>query len=122
MELRFENSSISQAFSITRTVRAIVGVMEDYVRLRPAAPYVGRKKNRAPPRNHLVLGPPRSIHCSLPYTRTLRMYPINPAVTIAGPDEERIEAIRRLLPNNLTPQTYAQHWHTMLHVEEEQMK
>ncbi|KAG9002612.1 hypothetical protein FRB94_003760 [Tulasnella sp. JGI-2019a] len=43
------------------------------------------------------------------------------SVATTGPDHQKIATLRMLLPRELNGQTYAQHWHTLLFVEEEQM-
>ncbi|KAG8853757.1 hypothetical protein FRB96_008012 [Tulasnella sp. 330] len=122
VELRFENMALQQSFTILRGIQAIIGVQADYDLLRANAPFVRRKKERRVRSNgRFVPGPPRSIFSTIPYGGKLGKYPINPSVIVAGPDEERITIIRAILPETLIAETYARHWHTLLHVEEEQM-
>ncbi|KAG9031548.1 hypothetical protein FRB95_002542 [Tulasnella sp. JGI-2019a] len=81
----------------------------------------GQKKRRLVFKGNFVAGTPRSVYSSIPYKRKLKDHPINVAVTIEGSEEERLEQIQALLPIHLDLSTYPKHWHTLLHVEEEQM-
>lgn len=121
VELRFENTTLQQSFTIIRGIKAIIGVKADYDLLRASAPFVRKKKQTRPRSSGIVRGPRRSLSSTIPYRGWLGDYPIDPSVIIAGPDEERITIIKAILPESLVAETYARHWHTLLHVEEEQM-
>ncbi|KAG8853758.1 hypothetical protein FRB96_008013 [Tulasnella sp. 330] len=120
VELDFENTELHQRFTIARSARAIVGVRADYELLRPTAPYVGLMNKKTFVRREFVAGPPRSVNTSIPYYRKLGEYPLDQSVVTTGPAHQRLETLRMLLPWELNSVTYAQHWHTLLHVEEEQ--
>ncbi|KAG9001257.1 hypothetical protein FRB93_012184 [Tulasnella sp. JGI-2019a] len=120
-ELRFENTTLQQSFTIVRRVKAIIGSKADYELLKAKAPFVRPKRRRLRPNGCLVRGPPRSMRSTIPYARILPEYPHDKSVIVAGQEEERIEIIRAMLPQTLTFETYARHWHTLTHVEEGQM-
>lgn len=88
---------------------------------RQAAPQMGRRRQRMFFRGRFIAGPPRSVYSSIPYKRRLKEHPLDVTVVVEGSEEERLEKIRAILPTDLNPTTYARHWHTLIHVEEEQM-
>ncbi|KAG9024568.1 hypothetical protein FRB95_011351 [Tulasnella sp. JGI-2019a] len=120
-ELRFENTALQQAFTIVRSLKAIIGSQADYDLLRAKAPFVRQKRRQPRPNGRFIPGPRRALFSSIPYIGRLGKYPIDRSVIVAGPEEERIQIVRAILPQDLTAETYARHWHTLLHVEEEQM-
>ncbi|KAG9024725.1 hypothetical protein FRB95_011149 [Tulasnella sp. JGI-2019a] len=89
------------------------------VRAGPAS--MSRRRQRMFFQGRFVAGPARSVYSSIPYKRRLAEHALDAAVVIEGTEEERLEQTRVLLPRHLEPTTYAKHWHTLIHVEEEQM-
>ncbi|KAG9001265.1 hypothetical protein FRB93_012192 [Tulasnella sp. JGI-2019a] len=82
---------------------------------------MGRRRQRTFFQGRFVPGPARAANSSVPYKRRLGQHTLDTAVVIEGTEKERIEKTRTLLPRLLDSTTYARHWHTLIHVEEEQM-
>ncbi|KAG8986628.1 hypothetical protein FRB94_002635 [Tulasnella sp. JGI-2019a] len=120
-ELRFENTTLQQSFTIVRRVKAIIGSKADYELLKAKAPFARPKRRRLRPNGRPVPGPRRSIRSNIPYVRIPPKYRHDKAVIVAGQEEERTQIIRAMLPPTLDADTYARHWHTLIHVEEGQM-
>ncbi|KAG8987350.1 hypothetical protein FRB94_001960 [Tulasnella sp. JGI-2019a] len=120
-ELRFENTTLRQSFTIVRRVKAISGSKADYELRKGKARFERPQKRRPRSNGRLVAGLGRSIRSSLPYVGHLPEYPLNEAVIVLDQEEQSVPNIRKILPRDLTAETYARHWHTLLYVEEEQM-
>ncbi|KAG8853759.1 hypothetical protein FRB96_008014 [Tulasnella sp. 330] len=82
---------------------------------------MGRRRQRMFFRGRFVAGPARSVYSSIPYKRKLKDHLLDMSVVVEGSEEERLNKIKKIIPTNLDCASYAKHWHTLIHVEEEQM-
>ncbi|KAG8893509.1 hypothetical protein FRB99_001899, partial [Tulasnella sp. 403] len=122
LELVFENRAVQQSFTIVRPVRAILGVQADQDTLLTRVPYVRRPRRVRTGIIAPIPGPLPPSCTSIKYVMKLPEYPLDPNVIIPGSEAERMEVIRRLLPQELSAETYRRFWQTLLFVEEHQMK
>ncbi|KAG8895100.1 hypothetical protein FRB99_000766 [Tulasnella sp. 403] len=122
LELVFENRAVQQSFTIVRPVRAILGVQTDQDTLLTKIPYVRRPRRVRTGIIAPIPGPLPPSCTSIKYVMKLPEYPLDPKVIVPGSEAERMEVIRRLLPQELSAETYRRFWQTLLFVEEHQMK
>lgn len=126
IELTFEDLSIRQKFTITRAVRAVVGVAADFEALKPSAPYKPRPRH---PRDWAIPEEEGERPPALAMIKWVVPYPQAPVpqavkdALISPVLKDRIRSVQEtLLPRDLNDKTYARHFKTLLHVEEEQMQ
>jgi helicase MOV-10 len=126
IEFLFEDISLNQTFTISRPVRAVVGVSAELDLLRPTAPYEPPKPRAREPDGPMVDGikPPALAAIKWVIKLPEAMIPeyVRPAIE-SGIRLEKIRRVERtLLPRNLNNETYARHWRVLLWIEEFQMK
>jgi helicase MOV-10 len=126
VELVFFDISRNLRFTIVRSVQAIVGVKADQELLGPTAPYVRPETKPRDPEGEVIPGVPPDALAAITWKVSLPRYPVPDKISEAvmmGSTEQRIKRARQtLLPQSFSCQTYARHWHTLLHIEEEQLK
>ncbi|KAG9001262.1 hypothetical protein FRB93_012189 [Tulasnella sp. JGI-2019a] len=87
----------------------------------PVGPaHMNRRRRRMIFQGEFVPGPGRSTFSSLRYTRRLGEHPLDLSVLTVGPEAERVNQTRALLPPQFNTAKYAEHWHILIHVEEDQ--
>jgi helicase MOV-10 len=126
IELILVDSSIQQQFTITRAVRAVVGVAADYEILKPIAPYKPRARQTGDwvePEDEGERPPALAmIKWVVPYPQAPVPQSVKDAL-ISLVLKDRIRSVNEtLLPSVLDDKTYARYYKTLLHVEEEQMQ
>ena len=125
IELVFRDGSLSQRFVIVRGLRAVVANRRELDELGPASPYVRppRREHRA--RDDDIDGVRYSFPSDIKWAVKLPKYDVPATIRDAlasGNPEDHIAAIKsRVLPRNITAETYSRHWSTLLHLEEIQM-
>lgn len=127
VELVFEDASIGQRFTITRTLRAVVGIQEDLDALKPIAPYIRPKFRRQDAGDkNITEGIKPPALAEIEWVVKLPMFGIPAEVfraLAAGSREDKVNRVRAtLLPAVLNSSTYLRHWRTLLHLEEAQMR
>ncbi|KDQ10484.1 hypothetical protein BOTBODRAFT_58037 [Botryobasidium botryosum FD-172 SS1] len=125
IELVFEDTSLAQRFTITRSIRAVVGIKAELDALRPTAPYVRPERRARRPALDVVDGIPPPAMGKVRWVAHFPPYDILGTVTSAlasGSIAEKAAHIKKtLLPPVLNSLTYARHWHYLMWIEEDQM-
>lgn len=126
LEVVFLDTVLFRQFVITRPITAIVGSQADWAELRPTAPYKPKRKEKQEPEREVVSGvKPAQIadikwvvplpQATIPNGLAALLEKSNPNMIVA--------ALKRTwLPQVLHAETYARHFHVLLHVEEAQMR
>ncbi|KAK0452060.1 P-loop containing nucleoside triphosphate hydrolase protein [Desarmillaria tabescens] len=128
LELVFFDISQHRNFVIQRKVCATVGDLADYERLAPKAPYTQRKR-----RNIALDGPIKRSLRPPTWTPTKWVFklpqyniPKNLVETLYTPEgylkRTASKDVKRFMPPSFTTATYAQHFQTLIYLEEEQMR
>ena len=133
LEIRFSRVSNNQLFSVTRTVKAVVGDPADYTLLLPTAPYVPRRRSDRQEINDVdvVAGVPPPRLTAIAWRSRLRKYQIpesyrptlslQPKRSDTGEDIVPTE-IRSLFPTTLRLSTHASQFCLLLWLEEVAME
>ncbi len=128
LELVFFDISQSRCFVIQRKVSATVGDLADHERLAPKAPYSQRKR-----RNIKLDGPVKRSLRPPTWTPTKWVsklpqfdIPQDLVQTLYTPEgylkRSASQDVKRFMPSSFTTATYAQHFQTLVYLEEEQMR
>jgi len=121
VELTFYDPAHTKRFAITRRISAIVGNKEDYEAIKPTAPYVPKHKKMREKVGSIDKGlKPRAI-ADIEWKVKLGSYGIDKNLErYLDMDDwkERMKCIRSMLPREVTCETYARQFHTLLHIEE----
>jgi len=132
LEIRFSRVSNGQLFSVTRTVKAVVGDPADYTLLLPTAPYVPRRRSDRQEINDVdvVPGVPPPRLTAIAWRSGLKQHQIpesyrptlylQPKRSDTGEDIVPTE-IRSLFPNTLSLSTHASRFCLLLWLEEVSM-
>lgn len=121
LELTFYDSAHTKRFAVTRRLSAIVGNKEDYEAIKPTAPYVPKHKKVREQVGSIDEGPKPPAIASIVWAVKLGLYNINKNLEryLEMDDrKERLKCIRSMLPREITCETYARQFHTLLHIEE----
>jgi helicase MOV-10 len=124
VELCFHDVAKKKQFTIVRHLQATVGSTEDFMLLRPIAPYVKKKITPRAPEKEVI--PPPAAWTETNWAVRLPQYPI-PAELVAAafqtnPRKARQEVRSRFLPGALQFSTYAKWFHVLLFIEEEKTR
>lgn len=133
LEIRFSRVSNNQLFSVTRTVRAIVGDAAGYALLLPTAPYVPRRRSDRQRINDVdvVAGVPPPRLTAIAWRSKLRSYKIpessRPTLSLPPNRSDTGEDIvptetRALFPQTLRLSTHADQFCLLLWLEEISMQ
>lgn len=133
LEIKFSRVSNNQLFSVTRTVKAIVGDAADYAMLLPTAPYVPRRRSDRQGINDVdvVAGVPPPRLTSIAWRSGLKKYKIpessRPTLSLKPNRSETGEdivptEIRSLFPATLRLSTHANQFCLLLWLEEISME
>ena len=121
LELTFYDPAHTKRFAITRRVSVIVGNREDYEAIKPTAPYIHKHKKVRDKVGSIDEGPKPPAIAGIEWKVKLSPYDINKNLErYLNMDDwkERMKCIRSMLPRELTCETYARQFHTLLHIEE----
>ncbi|KAK7052594.1 RNA helicase [Favolaschia claudopus] len=130
LELVFLNRSTRQRFLITRRVFAVVGSKDDHEQLKPKTPY--QRRRRAPFQFNGPIVPSLRPPTWGPIKWTSRLLPFDPPPALiqaafGESDSQRkrsgiLHGVKQFVPSAFNLNTYAQHFQTMLYIEEEQKR
>jgi helicase MOV-10 len=121
IELTFYDPAHTKRFAITRRISAIVGDKEDYEAIKATAPYVPKHKKVRERVGSIDEGPKPPAIAGIAWTVKLGLYGIDKNLErYLDMDDwkERMKCIRSMLPREVTCDTYARQFHTLLHIEE----
>jgi helicase MOV-10 len=121
IELSFYDPAHTKRFVITRRISAIVGDKEDYEAIKPTAPYVPKHKKVREKVGTIDEGPKPPAIAGIAWAVKLGSYDIDKTLArYLNMDDwkERMKCIRSMLPREVTCETYARQFHTLLHIEE----
>ena len=121
IELTFYDPAHAKRFAITRRISAIVGNKEDYEAIKPTAPYVPKHKKVREKVGSVDEGPMPPAIAGIAWAVKLGLYDIDKNLgRYLDMDDwkERMKCIRSMLPREVTCETYARQFHTLLHIEE----
>ena len=121
LELIFHDPVHTKRFAITRRISAIVGDKEDYEAIKPTVPYVPKHRKVREEVGSIDEGPKPPAIAGITWAVKLGRYDIDKSlVRYLNMDDykERMTCIRTMLPREVTCETYARQFHTLLHIEE----
>jgi len=121
IELSFYDPAHTKRFAITRRISAIVGDKEDYEAIKPTAPYVPKHKKVREKVGSIDEGPQPPAIAGISWVVKIGSYDIDKTLErYLNMDDwkERMKCIRSMLPREVTCETYARQFHTLLHIEE----
>jgi helicase MOV-10 len=125
VEFVFRDESLSQSFIIARHLRAVVANQRELDALGPVAPYVRPPRREHRPRGDDVEGVRYPFPSDIKFVAKLGKYDVPTVIREAlasGNPEDQLNAIKsRILPRDITAETYSRHWSALLHLEEIQM-
>jgi len=121
VELTFYDPAHTKRFVITRRISAIVGDKEDYGAIKATALYVPKHKIMREKVGSIDEGPKLRAIAEIAWKVKLGSYDIDKNLErYLDMDDwkERMKCIRSTLPREVTRETYARHFRTLLHIEE----
>ena len=131
LEIRFSRVSNDQLFSVTRTVKAIIGDAAGYALLQPTAPYVPRRRSNRQQISTVVEGIPPPKLLAIAWRSKLGRYEIpktfRPIFSLQPNRPETGEdivpsQIRSLFQKSLRLSNHAQKFCMLLWIEEVSME
>jgi helicase MOV-10 len=128
IEFQFMDEQLNKAFSISRTVRAIVGDRTAHEQLKARVPYAPRVRRQREPETKVVEGVTAPSLNAIPYVTKLprAAIPTHLLATLAlssYPTRENLESIKRgFLPKLLDSETHGRHFKALLWIEEHKME
>ncbi|CAA7269336.1 unnamed protein product [Cyclocybe aegerita] len=126
-EFIFQDTQLRKQFTITRTLKAVVGNQAEHEALMPRTPYTPRRRTTQKPMLELVEGiKPPALH-AIPYIGRLPVANIPSQLQgiLSGSQSttKLVDQIRRVfMPNVLDSDTYGRHHKTLLWIEEFKME
>ena len=126
VELIFKDLILKKRFCITRSLKAIVGVIADYEALRANAPYVRPKKKRHEPIGEIEPGEPPEAIVKFKWAVSLPQYTVPKELANILGDGASLDLVKRIrdtvFPNALNGNTYARFFGILLWIEEERAR
>lgn len=127
IELVFEDPNRRQRFVITRPIHVTVGTKEDYEALKAKVPYVRHKQQIQEPVNNFIPGIPPPALGAIKWVVKLGVYAVpKDLVEVAygiGRLSDTVSRVQSsILPATFDNGTYANRFHTLLWLEEEQAR
>lgn len=118
----FEDMLLHQKFTISRSLKAVVGEKASYDALQPKTPYVPRKRTARAVEAVVIAGEAPPALDAIPYIIKLpkagipdRMLPV---FSIQSSVANMVKQVKELLPQRLDSSSYGQYYKTLLWAEE----
>lgn len=126
LELVFHDYALDTRFSITRTLNAVVGSQADWNILRPTAPYRPKARKKRDGEREVLPGVRPPALATIKWVVKLPPADIPPDLErlVVGRDIKAIlrDVKKTRLPRELTRETHARWFSTLLHLDEITMK
>ncbi|KDQ06712.1 hypothetical protein BOTBODRAFT_39425 [Botryobasidium botryosum FD-172 SS1] len=125
--LGFRDLAKNENITVTRPLRAILGSQADQEMLQPIEPYSGHRVREGYDPAELLFGEEPEPLRAIPWKGKLKPYFIPDALSEilderCSPSMKVTSIHAEFLPEPLSAATHVNHWHTLLHVEEHQMR